>query len=354
MTNLIIKLYGGTGNQLFQFFTALIISRINNCKLFYDDTSLGNHDSWGRHLSIKPIIDYYDIKFFENNKNLKLNTVHENSLLHPKYFLVKSINNLENNNIILEGLFQNYRFFFSMQKEIRNAFENIFSSNTKFNKDNFKDSVSVHLREFHNFKKNNSRVKSGILKYNDNLSKSYYVNTLSKINEIKIHKKIYLYSDTKKDTNLKSTIKDFAINQKILLEDTNEMVMNDLELIYNMSLSENLIISNSTFSWWSAFLSKSNIYCPVYSLWDKNLRALDHWHQIMDEENLTPYTIFGGCDYSLDFDLEKKTESTKKIYENLSFFKYLRKFLNKFFPNFIRIVNLKKTTLNYFKKKNIL
>jgi hypothetical protein len=157
-----------------------------------------------------------------------------------------------------------------------------------------------------------------------------------------------MFSDSPLQTELKKKIKKYLENYSIEIIDTNKKKFEDLEIIYLMSLSDNLIIANSTFSWWSAFISKSKIYCPVFSLWDKHLKSLDNWIQILDDKNLNPFTIFGECDYKFN-KINNPASLNSKI--TLKF----KTTIHRLIPSlFIKIYNQKKQQLNYFKKKNIL
>lgn len=346
MNKLIIKLFGGTGNQLFQFFFALNFSRINKCNLYYDASFLKKNDSWGRFLTIGKILDYYKIPCSSKLKIKNPIILGENQLLHPKYLLEPTLKKSKKI-FILEGYFQNYRYIGHLRSEIQSVFSKIINLKN-FKNYNFKNSVSLHIRELHNYLKNKKRVKSGLIKYNDNLSWSYYKKSLDEINKNSNIKHLLMFSDSPLQTELKKKIKKYLENYSIEIIDTNKKKFEDLEIIYLMSLSDNLIIANSTFSWWSAFISKSKIYCPVFSLWDKHLKSLDNWIQILDDKNLNPFTIFGECDYKFN-KINNPANLNSKI--TLKF----KTTIHRLIPSlFIKIYNQKKQQLNYFKKKNIL
>ena len=133
MNKLIVKLFGGTGNQLFQFFFALNFSRINKCKLYFDATSLGKNDSWGRNLELNEILKHFKTLNFNNLKqNEKLIKLHENNLIHPTYLIEPTIEK-GSRIFTLEGFFQNYRSIIQIRSEIQKVFFKIMKKkNTKF------------------------------------------------------------------------------------------------------------------------------------------------------------------------------------------------------------------------------
>ena len=62
-----------------------------------------------------------------------------------------------------------------------------------------------------------------------------------------------------------------------------------LDIINIFSNAKCCIISNSTLSWWGAYLSDGKIFSPVMNLWEPDLKLPDHWIQIYANE-LAPKT----------------------------------------------------------------
>ena len=49
-----------------------------------------------------------------------------------------------------------------------------------------------------------------------------------------------------------------------------------------MSRANYVICSNSTFSWWGAYMSNGKKICPIFSIWEPVLMTPDNWIQIHD------------------------------------------------------------------------
>lgn len=61
-----------------------------------------------------------------------------------------------------------------------------------------------------------------------------------------------------------------------------EYSLTDIEEFYLMSLCKNIVVSNSTFSWWAAYLNRNitkKVFAPVYHQWVQEWYP-DAWYRI--------------------------------------------------------------------------
>jgi len=96
---------------------------------------------------------------------------------------------------------------------------------------------------------------------------------------------------------------------KVILGDN--LCKNTLEVISLMSRANFVICSNSTFSWWGAYMSNGKKICPIFSLWEVNLTTPDNWIQIHDG-NKNPKTWH-------KLNIYKNTIKTKTYISKLGF-----------------------------------
>ena len=180
MSNLIINLRGGTGNQLFQAAAALSLAHIykKNCQFCIDNIY---KDKYKRKLEIFELLENLEIK--EKNKKKKHLIIYldEYDIDHPLYFSKYSPLASIKNDIHLEGYFTNYRIHNPYVKKKIKSYIRKLEINDKFKNLEF---FAIHLRELHGT--GDIKIKKNI----DNIQISYYSEALNRIIKIPYLSKI--------------------------------------------------------------------------------------------------------------------------------------------------------------------
>lgn len=251
---IIANLYGGLGNQLFQYAAAYSLSKKTNHLL--KQTNFLNY-----------FYNEVHTKFnLENEYNLPSNKISSNEiknkigLIHTNFYFLKfcqkfSINlpgiinekNLilpkSNQNYLLNGYFQNTIFFKDHDKDIVNIFSKpknfrYLDQDPFLQKINDFDSISIHIR-------GNDYLKSK----NRNICNLDYYFKAIEIVKNKIKKPLfYIFTDDIKYAS--SILKN--LNIKFIMTPKN---YKNSDSLYIMSKCKHNIIANSSFSWWGAYLN---------------------------------------------------------------------------------------------------
>lgn len=220
-----INYQGRFGNNLFQYFTALIFSQKFN-------QSIEN-----------PLLN--NILKFDLSRN---EHIYEESLIindHNIYNLLNEEN--INKNLILDGFFQNRKIL-----ELLKENKHLFLNENKNQKDVF---VHVRLGDI----------------YNDEASCNinYYRKALIGLNGG------YISSDSPNNDIIKQLSNEFNLE---IFESSPE------ETIIFGSQFENKILSLGTFSWWIGFLgNQNNVICPVqkeYREWHGDIFPFLNWKEV--------------------------------------------------------------------------
>ena len=162
------------------------------------------------------------------------------------------INNLKfkiQDKCYIDGYFQSEKYFFEIAHTIREEFkikqpidpQNIYLSKII---QSTKNSVMLHIRWFDKVNNNSE----------NNVARQYYITAIKYLKKINNNLYFFVFSD---DLNLsKQLLNDFDISYTLISNNnSNNYAFADLWL---MSLCQNFIIANSTFSWWGAWLSNYN------------------------------------------------------------------------------------------------
>jgi hypothetical protein len=249
---ILIKVRGRLGNQLFQIAFAKAMGKRLNCFVIFD---IDHQFVWD---------DYFRARAHFRLLNKVISTVFKKIFIRKKYFEPLTITNdrladlssISFPNTVYQGYFQSPHYFsnlsveddmFKIRPEILEKFRLKYNSLLQE-----KGIVFVHIRrtDYVNVRKvqlNNSEIT---------LPAEYYNTCLASLADDK-RKRIIVLSDDMEW--VKRNIKWAA-----------EFIHNT-DLIFDFLLmmhAETLIISNSTFAWWAAYLNTNskNIYAPKYFL----------------------------------------------------------------------------------------
>jgi len=272
-----LKINGGLGNQMFQYTAALVLSLKHNTKVGIDLSEIEKNNGKTNFtyrdfqldsifkLSNYKIIPPFTYSFIINDSFFdKI----KRKLIGGSYFLEKDLsyqNEFENckKNTYIEGYFQSEKYFIALRQEILNQFT--FNSNVNSQtkslaeKINQKPSIAIHIRRGDYIKNKTINQTHG------SCDLDYYKRALKHFDLNKYQ--LYFFSD---DINWVKKNFDFITKNSCNFIDWNNSTESWQDM-YLMSLCDNFIIANSSFSWWGAWLStNSNKKVIAPKVWFKD------------------------------------------------------------------------------------
>ena len=279
---LIVKLWGGIGNQLFQYVFGQYLHNKYDQEVRYDDNSYISTDKLR-----KRELDDLDIEIKMNNhcifskyrgvKGRLLRYIYQMNPRHhfigldeiiPVHFNYKK-------EYYFQAYWQDYKYYDWLIKNVPDfrITSKSFPKEIVEYKDMIQttaDSVSLHVRRGDYFKPQFVNI-FGVC------TEEYYKNAINQIKEIYPEARFFVFSD---DMDwVRSHLK---LGENFVLIPNYEI--SQFAYIELMSLCHHHIISNSSFSWWGSVLnSKEDTVVIAPSIWMKNTTktlALDNWIKI--------------------------------------------------------------------------
>jgi len=231
-------LKGGLANMMFQVSAAYSFSIDNNTDCFFPnlDYMLNFLNTETTHNPNLLHADEYNLIF----KKLKKDSPNRNLRTINFPFEYSDVKLPNNEDVIIDGFFQSEKYFKHNREKILELFEPDNSIkeiiDQKYEKLLTKRTTSVHIRRGDYLKFPNHHPFQGY---------DYYSNA---VNEVKSETDVFLiFSDDIEwcKNNFKGDEYYFIENEKDYIE------------LYLMSMCKNNIISNSSFSWWGAWMNKN-------------------------------------------------------------------------------------------------
>lgn len=233
-------LKGGIGNQLFQYAFSNSLAKKFNCELLHDD-SYYSCDPYGN----KSIISEID----PESKYIKVRSLIDKKIYKIDDNAIKSLDQIiglpgDADYILLDGYWQSEAYHDKNIKNlIKKLFEKKFKENECIDHDQNTD-IAVHIRR-------KDYEHMGLCKT------EYYTGIMSFMAERNSSAVFKIFTDTPNFT------KHFLGLRKYKMNYIN--TGSDLKDLYVMSKCNYFIISNSTYSWWAAYLGEcdtSEIFAP--------------------------------------------------------------------------------------------
>lgn len=285
-----VKLAGGLGNQLFIWATAIAISQKRNLKLRFDASECTQYgcelELFGIELNAKPTTppsgtlrsqfpesSNFIIDFLRTARaRARFFRVGEDFWERPGGFDRTVFNIKEGKN--LRGYFQSYKYFESLREDIRDILGTLKIESKEFLSlsKSFSSSpwVAIHVRrQDYEIMQNTFGL----------LGESYYKDAIKEIELVLPNVKKYVFSDD-------------IVQAKLLIPGCTGYIGKDelnsaSETLILMSQADAIIGSNSSFSWWAAFLMKAEGHLKLFpEPWfvDKKLNSKDlvppSWNRI--------------------------------------------------------------------------
>jgi len=258
MTNLILRITCGFGNQLFYIFNALSLAFDNNLELIIDLIQLDkSRPLFTKYLifnNSKLVMREYDHRTWIKMKNI---LIKQNSFVYEQINL-KSYKFKNDFNYLIDGsksgFFQSYKFFWHNRERIK---EYINLPNGRFNSmrerinELNKKTIGIHVR-LTDYVKNKA--------YFYNYSLSYYQNILSKYNLSEYT--IILFSD---DLPKAQLMFNFIPTNNLIMADS--ISTDDEDQFYLLMLTNIRICANSTYSLWTCYLNEMYQFVPDSIYW---------------------------------------------------------------------------------------
>lgn len=279
---IIVKIWGGIGNQLFQYVFGQYLHYKYGQEVRYDDNSYVSNDKLRKSelLVLSQEITFDNRCTFSRFRGVKNRMMRIGFQLHPKHHYIAEGNAVpevykQNHLYFFQGYWQDYKYYEWLREHVRNfrlasrRIPGVLQPMKELIKESG-EGVSVHVRRGDYFKPENIR-KFGVC------DASYFEKAIQQIEQKKKAPTFFFFSDdlewVKNNINIPKNsvlIPNYDVDQFLYIE--------------LMSFCKHHIISNSSFSWWGAVINPDKeaiTICPSrWILTSDNTIALERWTKL--------------------------------------------------------------------------
>ncbi len=284
MNKVVVRIFGGIGNQLFCYAAARRLALANNAELVIDNISGFLYDyNYKRHYQL----DHFNIFARKANKKelffpfpriqrfLFRYWYRHKPFLNRKYIMQNSneYNDLllqikPKGTVYLEGYWQSEKYFKDVESIIREDLQitaPLDEANIRMaSRMRSHSSVAIHIRFF----------DAKFTKSDNNISIGYYLRAINHIQTLVPEAHFYLFSDKPELARSVVSLSD----DRITVVTHNQGDENAYYDLWLMTQCHHFIIANSTFSWWGAWLSPNeDKYVIAPKFINKSNHPLSSW-----------------------------------------------------------------------------
>ena len=276
---IVVRLYGGLGNQLFQYSAARKLAIKLNCEVILDTSEFDKPRIFGTKREFElmnfQIAGRLPTNIEEKKIRIQLHKVFgKMPFVRPYSFLKeKSLYKFDerfnrvNGRIYMDGYWQSYKYFENIRDVLINEFQPNFqiSQIAKNFYSEMKDvnSVALHVRRGDYVSDIKTATYHGICGLE-------YFNAAIKIIKSKIDRPVfYIFSD-----DIEWASKYIKIESEKYFMNNHVMKFSPSQDLLLMASCKHQVIANSSFSWWSAWLNNNKSKFVIYpGDWLKNSRV---------------------------------------------------------------------------------
>lgn len=253
MTNysdaIVVKMTGGIGNQLFGLAAGLNQAKRLDCRLVLDASSFGGSEIRSFELDH---LGFEVVRSMGSENKLPdkfLSLVKPKSLDRLTVFRESGFNydesiNLVSPGTILTGYFQSFRYFSEVSEDLLRIFEDsILTKDFSTSSTRSLKNISMHIRR-------GDYLDEKTKNFHGLATNNYFNRSLDLLSTSFVNGKVNIYSDSPDHIQLSDYKTPFDLS---LVDDSDLGV---LETIKAMSRADAFIMSNSSFSWWGAWLMR--------------------------------------------------------------------------------------------------
>lgn len=258
-----VKLWGGVGNQMFQYAFALYMAKNRNDSIsFFTDKIGKNLEDFAITNFKLDLVQLSDAKIkslgytfrstFEYR--LKRKIIQLFPFLNIKILVEKGLQHKENipkHCILFDGYWQSHKYVNAVENELREKF--IFRDCSLLDLEAYKhiittNSVSLHIRKGDYLQGKNALIYEAC-------PIDYYIKAIDLISKSIESPVFFVFSN-----DLQWTKENLKVTTNISLQFVDNSDYRDPAIadLFLMSKCKNNIIANSTFSWWAAWLNDNN------------------------------------------------------------------------------------------------